>query len=348
MHIDPLVALAGLIVGAVVGLTGMGGGALMTPILVIIFGVHPLAAVSSDLVASMVMKPLGSMVHMRRGTVVRHLVGWLMVGSVPGAFSGVFLIRLMGRGPLMENQLQFALGAALLLAAAAIVTKGLVQVRRSRSSKASGAGQIEVHRAATVAAGAVGGLLVGMTSVGSGSLIVVMLMFLYPGLSAAQLVGTDLVQAVPLVSAAAVGHLLYGDFQLGLTVSLLIGSLPGVYLGARLSAQAPDMVIRPALVLVLLASGLRLVSVGTVELAVIVVVVAAVGLPVMGAVDATIWPDDVWRHSGQSRRFWVALQAASAALVGIGAIAGVVYFLAARRRLAAAVEELTPEQGRTL
>ncbi len=348
MHIDPLVALAGLIVGAVVGLTGMGGGALMTPILVIIFGVHPLAAVSSDLVASMVMKPLGSMVHMRRGTVVRRLVGWLMVGSVPGAFSGVFLIRLMGRGPLMENQLQFALGAALLLAAAAIVTKGLVQVRRSRSSKASGAGQIEVHRAATVAAGAVGGLLVGMTSVGSGSLIVVMLMFLYPGLSAAQLVGTDLVQAVPLVSAAAVGHLLYGDFQLGLTVSLLIGSLPGVYLGARLSAQAPDMVIRPALVLVLLASGLRLVSVGTVELAVIVVVVAAVGLPVMGAVDATIWPDDVWRHSGQSRRFWVALQAASAALVGIGAIAGVVYFLAARRRLAAAVEELTPEQGRTL
>lgn len=342
MHIDPLVALAGLIVGAVVGLTGMGGGALMTPILVIIFGVHPLAAVSSDLVASMVMKPLGSMVHMRRGTVVRRLVGWLMVGSVPGAFSGVFLIRLMGRGPLMENQLQFALGAALLLAAAAIVTKGLVQVRRSRSSKASGAGQIEVHRAATVAAGAVGGLLVGMTSVGSGSLIVVMLMFLYPGLSAAQLVGTDLVQAVPLVSAAAVGHLLYGDFQLGLTVSLLIGSLPGVYLGARLSAQAPDMVIRPALVLVLLASGLKLVGVGTVELAVIVTLVAAVGLPVLGAVDATSWSHNVWHRSGQSRRFWVSLQAASAVIVGIGAITTVFYFLTARPRLAAAVEELTP------
>jgi hypothetical protein len=112
-----------------------------------------------------------------------------------------------------------------------------------------------------------------------------------------------------------------------------------------LSAQAPDMLVRPALVLVLLASDLKLVSVGTVELAVIVVVVAAVGLPVMGALDATIWPDDVWHHSGQSRRFWVALQAASAALVGIGAIAGVVYFLAARPRLAAAVEELTPTRA---
>jgi uncharacterized membrane protein YfcA len=129
----------------------------------------------------------------------------------------------------------------------------------------------------TVLIGAVGGLVVGMTSVGSGSLIIIALLVLYPVLRANQLVGTDLVQAVPLVGAAALGHVLYGDFQLGVTASLLVGCLPGVYIGARFSAGAPGGIIRRALTLVLIASGLKLVGAGTTQLAWILVALVVVG-----------------------------------------------------------------------
>lgn len=130
---------------------------------------------------------------------------------------------------------------------------------------------------ATVLVGVVGGLVVGMTSVGSGSLIIIALMALYPALSAASLVGTDLVQAVPLVTSAAVGHLLFGDFRLDLTASLLIGCLPGVYLGARLSSRAPGGLVRRALALVLLASALKLLGLGDTAMVVTLCVVVVVG-----------------------------------------------------------------------
>jgi hypothetical protein len=277
VHIDPLVAGAALIVGFIVGLTGMGGGALMTPILVLLFKVQPLAAVSSDLVASMIMKPFGSAVHLRRGTVHFGLVRWLMVGSVPAAFAGVFIIKLLGQGPEVDGRLKLVLGVALLLAAAAIVAKGLLQARSRRRGASAGGEEIKVNRVATVAVGAIGGLLVGMTSVGSGSLIVAMLLLLYPTFSSSRLVGTDLVQAVPLVTAAAAGHILFGDFRMELTVSLLIGSIPGVLAGAALSSRAPDRVIRPALFLVLAASALKLLNVGNLELVGILVSLTAAG-----------------------------------------------------------------------
>ena len=277
MHIDPLVALAALIVGFIVGLTGMGGGALMTPILVLVFKVQPLAAVSSDLVASMIMKPFGSAIHLRRRTVHIGLVRWLMVGSVPAAFAGVFVIRVMGQSSQVQDRLKLLLGGALLLAAAAIVAKGFLQARNRRDGAADDAGEIIVNPAATVAIGAVGGLLVGMTSVGSGSLIVAMLLMLYPRLSGSRLVGTDLVQAVPLVTAAAVGHILFGDFRLDLTASLLMGSIPGVLIGAALSSRAPDGLIRPALFLVLVASALKLLNVGNLELVIVLAALVAAG-----------------------------------------------------------------------
>ena len=134
--------------------------------------------------------------------------------------------------------------------------------------------------APTIAIGVLGGFVVGMTSVGSGSLMIVLLLMLYPSLSAAQLVGTDLVQAVPLVASAALGHVLFGDFQMGLTASLLLGSIPGVYLGARASAKAPDSVIRPALVTVLVLSGLKLLGASNEALGGVLVAAAilAVGL----------------------------------------------------------------------
>ncbi|MFB4279235.1 sulfite exporter TauE/SafE family protein [Nonomuraea sp. MTCD27] len=230
----------------------MGGGALMTPMMMLFFNVPPLAAVSSDLVASAVMKPVGSVVHLRRGTVNLRLVGWLCAGSVPAAFCGVFLARAFA----VTDAVKYALGVALLLAVAGMAIKSWLGSRGGESSTHD----IVVRPIPTLLVGMVGGVVVGVSSVGSGSLIIVALLVLYPALKANQLVGTDLVQAVPLVTAAALGHLLFGDFQLDLTVSLLIGSIPGVYLGARISSRAPGGLIRALLAIVLLASALKLLD----------------------------------------------------------------------------------------
>jgi len=258
--LDPVVALAGLFVGFIVGLTGMGGGALMTPILVLLFGIAPLTAVSSDIVASMVMKPVGGAVHWRKGTVHKRLVLWLMLGSVPSAFLGVVFLRSLGSGPMLQSLIKHSLGIALLVVATGLLLRPLLQRKRSAEESAA---PLSVRPLPTLAIGVLGGLVVGMTSVGSGSLMIIMLLLLYPRMKLKELVGTDLVQAVPLVASAALGHVLFGDFRLGLTASILIGSLPGVYIGAQFSARAPDHVIRPALMVVLLASALKLLGVGT-------------------------------------------------------------------------------------
>lgn len=266
--------LAGLVVGFVVGLTGMGGGALMTPIMVLLFGVEPLAAVSSDLVASLVMKPVGAGVHLKRGTVNRALVGWLVLGSVPSAFCGVLILKAAG-GDDFQDRVKWLLGAVLLVAALAMVAKAALDRRRRDAGGGEALEQLRVRPLPTVAIGVVGGLAVGMTSVGSGSLMIVALLVLYPTLDARSLVGTDLVQAIPLVASASLGHLLYGDFRLGLTAWLLAGALPGVYAGARVSSRAPSHIIRPALIAVLAISALKLLGVGTGELGI------AVGLAIV-------------------------------------------------------------------
>ena len=282
------VAIAGLFVGFVVGLTGMGGGALMTPMMILLFGIQPLAAVSSDLVASMVMKPVGGAVHLRRGTVNKAMVKWLVIGSVPAAFVGVLVLKALGGGEQTQTVVKTSLGVALLFAASSMVAKALLDLRKARLARAAGKGapadvrveDLVVRPLPTLLIGVLGGLVVGMTSVGSGSLIIVSLLLLYPTIRAGQLVGTDLVQAVPLVASASLGHLLFGDFQLDLTASLLIGALPGVYLGARVSSSAPSGVIRRALVVVLLASGLKLLGAGTTTL-VVVLIAAAVVVPLL-------------------------------------------------------------------
>lgn len=294
--IDPGIALAGLLVGFMVGLTGMGGGALMTPILILFFGVQPLAAVSSDLVVSLFLKPVGGAVHMRRGTVNRRLVAFLVLGSVPSAFAGVLVLRALGDGDRVHEVVKLALGAALLIASCAILFKAYLQMQARVRARAAALGRrrapgppLVVRPLPTVLIGAVGGFVVGMTSVGSGSLIIVLLLLLYPTIKSAEVVGTDLVQAVPLVAAAALGHLLFGDVQLDLTASLVLGGIPGVYAGARLSAWAPQGVIRRVLVLVLVASGLKLIGLGTVETGYVLVVLMLVG-PVLWSLGR--------RHSG--------------------------------------------------
>jgi uncharacterized membrane protein YfcA len=278
MSIDPLLAIASFGIGIVVGLTGMGGGALMTPVLVLFFNIPPLAAVSSDLVASAIMKPVGSFVHLRRGTVHLGLVKWLCLGSIPGAFSGVIVARALGRGQQVQDVIRTALGIALLVAAAGLIVRAYIRLlehARRRDGRAAplpqGRPSVTLRVPATVVLGLVGGIIVGMTSVGSGSLIIIALMALYPSLKASELVGTDLVQAVPLVASAAVGHIIFGDFHMDLTASMLLGCLPGVWLGAHLSARAPGGLVRRAL-----AFALKLLNISNTRTAIILAAVLVI------------------------------------------------------------------------
>jgi uncharacterized membrane protein YfcA len=265
MHVDPYIVLGAAVVGFLVGLTGAGGGALMTPMLILLFGVTPSAAISSDLVAAVVMRPFGAAVHLRRGTVNRRLVGWMVLGSVPMAFLGAYLLHLMGDAKAAQEKIEMVLGAALLLGASAMVLRYVLD-RRGEQKRTGVVHDVDVHPARTVAIGMIGGLIVGMTSVGSGSLMIVMLLFLYPVLGANQLVGTDLTQAVPLTLAAALGALAFGHVEFGVTASLIIGSVPAVLIGSLLSSSAPDRYIRPAITFVVFASGLKYVGVGTTAL----------------------------------------------------------------------------------
>ena len=350
MHINWLIVLASILVGFTVGLTGMGGGALMTPILVIFFAITPTTAVSSDLVAAMVMKPVGGGVHVRRGTVRWELVKWLCLASIPTAFAGVLVLHATGDSQTVQDTTKVFLGVTLSLAAAAMVYRGWLQARRSAEARAGRratlgpGGALNVRIPATLAVGAVGGLLVGLTSVGSGSIIIVCLMLLYPELRGAQLVGTDLVQAVPLVASAALAHILVGDFQLGLTASILIGAIPAVYVGARLSSIAPDGVIRPALVFVLLASALKLLNVPTIVLGALLLAVVALGMPLWGAVDAAAHPEPIWDEAGLERRSWVRWQMLGAPF-GVGLGAAIAYFARVRPRLVRAGATLGPPEA---
>ena len=266
MHIDPYIVLGSAIIGLLVGTTGAGGGALMTPMLILLFNVQPDKAISSDLVAAVLMRPLGAAVHFRKGTVNKRLVGLLSVGSVPMAFLGSYLLHLIkGNADSAQTDIERMLGAALLLGAAAMVLRFVLDYRAGNRREGVVQG-IHIHPLRTIAIGMLGGLVVGMTSVGSGSLMIVLLLFLYPMLGANQLVGTDLAQALPLTASAALGALAFGSVSFGVTTSLIIGSVPAVLMGSVLSSRAPDRVIRPVITFVIFASGLKYVGVGTTDL----------------------------------------------------------------------------------
>ncbi len=265
MHIDPYIVLGSAIIGLLVGMTGAGGGALMTPMLILLFGVTPSTAISSDLVAAVVMRPIGAAVHLRAGTVNLRLVRWMVIGSVPCAFLGAYLLHVMGGGKAAQQNIEEALGAALLIGAGAMVLR-LGLDRRAGTTRSQVVHELVPRPLPTVAIGALGGLIVGLTSVGSGSLMIVLLLFLYPLIGANQLVGTDLTQAVPLTVAAALGALAFGHIELSVTASLILGSVPAVFVGSMLSSTVPDRYIRPVIAFVIFASGLKYVGVGTAAL----------------------------------------------------------------------------------
>jgi uncharacterized protein len=331
-----LLALAGLIGGFAVGVTGMGGGALMTPALVLLFKIDPAVAVASDLVNSLVMKPIGAGVHLKRGTIHWSLVGWMVVGSVPSAFFGAFVLNQFGDSKQLQTDVKELLGWALLVASTAIVARAVLSARARRRLKS---GEVPNELAyiikpiPTVLVGVVGGFIVGMTSVGSGSLMIVLLMLLYPRLSSKSLVGTDLVQAIPLVASAALGQFFFGHIDFGVAGALILGSVPGVYFGARFSAHAPDRIVRPILVSILVASALSLLIGSDYNaLGFALVMIAITAIPLWGAVDATLRRTAEWRAIGRSRTRWVAVQGLGAPF-GIGLVASIVYFFSIRRQL---------------
>ncbi len=262
---DPYVVFGSAVIGFLVGMTGAGGGALMTPMLILLFGVKPSTAISSDLVAALFMRPFGAAVHLRQGTVNLRLVGWMSLGAAPMALLGSYLLHVLGRSGGAEQTIQRGLGAALLVGSAAMALRYAVD-RRGRVRRDGVVHDLHVRRLPTLAIGMAGGLIVGMTSVGSGSLMIVLLLFAYPTLSASQLVGTDLTQAVPLTLAAAVGALLFGHVEVSVTTSLVVGSVPAVIVGSFLSALAPDRLVRPVIAFVIFASGLKYVGVPTATL----------------------------------------------------------------------------------
>jgi hypothetical protein len=217
----------------------------------------------------------------------------MVIGSVPAAFLGAYVLHLMGNGKAAQDKIERVLGAALLLGAAAMVLRYILD-RRGGQERTGVVHGIAPHPLRTIGIGLIGGIVVGITSVGSGSLMIIMLLFLYPMLGANQLVGTDLTQAVPLTLAAALGALAFGHVELAVTVSLIIGSVPAVLVGSLFSASAPDRYVRPVITFVVAASGLKYIGIGTTALGWILCGILAAG----GA--AWVLTTRPWRSAGEA------------------------------------------------
>ena len=252
---------AGFFVGIVVGLTGMGGGALMTPALIFLGVGEAATVVTADLTAAAVYKTGGALVHAREGSPNLDLAKWLIVGSVPMALLGPHLVAgLTSDEEQLDYVLKMSIGFALLLAASTYALRLYINLRRVRGGVPNADPNPPVRPLPTMLVGALGGLLVGITSVGSGSVIMVALLMLYPGLAAVRLVGTDLVQAVPLVLAAAISNIALNGLDWDILIPLVIGSVPGTLIGARIAPRVPQSFIRRGIVVVLTMSGVALLD----------------------------------------------------------------------------------------
>ncbi len=257
---DWLYTISGFLVGLIVGVTGVGGGSLMTPLLVLFFGISPAKAVGTDLLYAAITKSLGAWVHSRNSAVDWKIVGWLSLGSLPAALLTILTFKLLGLDEkTLKGLVTGVLSIALLLTAVALLFKDQI---RKLGQREDGTVYELHHRhlpAATIVTGAIVGVLVTISSIGAGVLGTVALLFLYPRLSTVKVVGTDIAHAVPLTAVAGLGHMTLGTVDLVLLGSLLLGSLPGIYIGSHLSAKVPEKVLRPILATMLLIIGTRLV-----------------------------------------------------------------------------------------
>ena len=251
-------ALSGLLIGALVGTTGMGGGSLMTPLLVIVFGFHPAVAVGTDLVHGALFKTVGAIRHRALGTVQARLSGWMLLGSAPMSLVGVWVSGWMRDryGDGAQTAQARVLAVALLIGAAGILAKNLVHFREAPDVPFILARR---DRIAAVLIGLGGGFMVGLTSVGSGVFFGLSLLILFP-LRSAKVVGTDIFHAAALLWVAGTGHLIAGNVDVGSVAWLLVGSLPGVLIGSHVSVRLPDRVLQLALAITLGASGVKLLD----------------------------------------------------------------------------------------
>jgi hypothetical protein len=243
------------VIGVLTGLTGVGGGAILTPALILL-GIPPLAAVSNDLVASLVVKPFGAVVHARRRTVELPLLLWLCVGSVPAGFSGALLLTLLPSPQAVNGVVRALVGVTIGLTAILLA----ITLHSGGRRPAPADEALRVRPRATIALGAIAGLLVGLTSIGSGSIIAAGLLLLYPRLATARVVGTDVAHAIPLVGAATIGHLLFGQVHLSVALPLIVGGVPGVLIGAYLAGRIPNTALRAGLTVLLVATATTLLT----------------------------------------------------------------------------------------
>ncbi|HUW25970.1 MAG TPA: sulfite exporter TauE/SafE family protein [Gallionella sp.] len=256
---DWMYTLSGFLVGLIVGITGVGGGSLMTPLLVLVFGISPVTAVGTDLLYASLTKSLGGWVHARRGSVDWKIVRLLGLGSLPAAVITIALLKHLALDEkVLHSLVTGVLSVALLLTAAALLLKDWIKkLARRRDGTV-----YELHHrylpAATITTGIVVGVLVTISSIGAGVLGTVALLFLYPRMPAVKVVGTDIVHAVPLTALAGMGHMALGTVDTVLLAGLLLGSLPGIYIGSHLSAMVPEKVLRPLLATMLLIIGARM------------------------------------------------------------------------------------------
>jgi uncharacterized protein len=279
--VDYRISIVGLLIGCLVGLTGMGGGSLLAPILVLFFRVPPVWAVGTDIAYSTVTKAVGSIVHIRQKSVNFKVALWLACGSVPATFLSVLLVQYVRKyyGTLINGIILHAIGFTLMLVAILLVINPIILRRlekrrlEMRKQEVLAAGtdvpalapsnstywEKRYRPVVTALVGAVVGFLVGLTSVGSGTLIIVSLAFLFPKLTAKELVGTDIFQAFMLLAAGSIAYLTAGTINWGIAGLLLIGSLPGVIIGSRLSKYVPEPIMRPILAVVLVISGWKLI-----------------------------------------------------------------------------------------
>jgi len=271
---DYRISLVGLLIGFLVGLTGMGGGSLLAPIMILFFRIPPVWAVGTDLAYSTVTKAVGSIVHIRQKNVNFKVAFWLASGSVPATFLSVLLVQYIRKhyGNLINGIIIQAIGFTLILVAIMLVLKPFIMRRLERRNlesrkqevlKAGAPSQNKWEKRyrplVTALIGAFVGFLVGLTSVGSGTLIIVSLAFLFPRLTAKELVGTDIFQAFMLLAAGSIAYFTAGTINWHIAGLLLIGSLPGVLIGSRLSKYIPEPYMRPVLAVVLVISGWKLI-----------------------------------------------------------------------------------------
>jgi len=261
---DPRIALIGLIVGVLVGISGVGGSSLVTPLMILVMGIQPLVAIGTDLAYSVPTKLVGALVHRQQGTIDRRLVVYLCLGGLPAALLGIAtLLVLRTHLPLatLNAALQRAVGVLLLLVAVLVVLLPLLARKRKQPAAST---EAKVPKDPTTAAriialGAVVGFCVSLTSIGSGSITLPMLFLLLPAFNLRQLVGADVAFAAILVPVAALGHWQMGGVNLALSGNLLLGSLPGVVVGSKLCRFLPDLWLRPAIAGVLLFAATRLI-----------------------------------------------------------------------------------------